>query len=197
MEGTVKEVSANKSKEHKIAEHENHLVHAFLEVKTYNPTTGAKESEGFVQKFTPQEFATANANGHFRGYSVDILHDPSGEAKADLTADTEKEKAKAMAELQKANTLLGADLTNTQQSANQFEIDPLKAHKELVALSAEDLQAKYEELFGEKPAKMSKPKLADAIIEKVEQLEEEAKAALSEGATGTGEDQQPDPNGSF
>lgn len=194
MEGTVEQVSANKSNDLKIDKHESHLVHVQLEVKTFNPTTGAKESEPFVQKFTPQEFKTANDNGHFRGYSVDILHDPSGEAKADLTADTEKDKAKAAEELRNAKNVLGD--AGAVKKEDEPKIDPLKAHKDLVALPREELQARYEQVFGEKPDdKLTKPKLADAIIEKVESLEEEAAKLEAEGSTGTGS--EGDNSGSF
>lgn len=59
-------------------EHERHLIHAEIELKQYNPATGEKQSQPRVQVFTEAEWKQVQDSGILEGYSVRILHKPSG-----------------------------------------------------------------------------------------------------------------------
>lgn len=62
---------------YKVDKSEAHLVHVELEIPNFDQSTGAKLSNGFVQKYGVKEFEAAKANGGFTGYATKVLHSPS------------------------------------------------------------------------------------------------------------------------
>ncbi len=78
--GIVETVKANKDSSYEIPEHEQHLIHAEIEIKQFDTASGAKTSIEKVQTFYPKEFADMVSSGGFKGYSVKVIHDPKLES---------------------------------------------------------------------------------------------------------------------
>lgn len=146
---------------------EKDLVHVQLEVRSFNAVTGEKTSTPFVQKFYPKEFDAMETAGHFKGYSVDVLHDPR--RAADMKAGK-----------------IAAAVASPVQSAT--------LDKPLDEMSKAELQIKYAELYKEQPpAGDSEQDLRDAIEDKLIELRgteisghldeanEQSKGALNDG----------------
>lgn len=161
-EGTVKAVNTNKpTNDYKIPENERHLLHAQLETPSFSPVTGERTSKPFVQSFYPEEFDKMEAEKHFAGMQVEILHDPRSDKKA--TAD----KVEAM--------------------ATSGFVD-MSLEKPLDQMNKAELQKKYASMYQEEPdASMTVAQLRDAITEKIEFIRgEEAALHVNEANEGTG-----------
>jgi hypothetical protein len=70
--------------------------HARIEVKSFNPNDGKRQSKPQLQTFSPKGWKVFEANSANLGYSVDILHDPTGEY-----PKAGKEKAEFLAKMAK------------------------------------------------------------------------------------------------
>lgn len=70
--------------------------HARIEVKSFNPNDGKRQSKPQLQTFSPKAWSVFEANSANLGYSVDILHDPTGEY-----PKAGKEKAEFLAKMKK------------------------------------------------------------------------------------------------
>jgi len=53
--------------------------HARIEVKSFDKNSGDRQSKPQLQVFSPKAFANFERNSVGLGYSVDLLHDPTGE----------------------------------------------------------------------------------------------------------------------
>lgn len=82
-------IAANKNGDYKIREVEKHLIHVVMCMPGYDQKTGAKLHKPFVQMFYPNEFENMNKKDLFKGYEVEIIHDPrtAEEIVADLKND--------------------------------------------------------------------------------------------------------------
>ena len=71
--------------------------HALLEKKSFNSKTGKRQSKPKVQIFDPKSWGIFERFSASHGYSVDILHDPTGDypvAGVERAEKEAKEKAK-------------------------------------------------------------------------------------------------------
>jgi hypothetical protein len=75
-DGEVEKVKANIESDYEIPAVETHMIHAELEIKNFDQSTGAKTSTPKVQTFYPKEFDDMKKTNGFKGYSVKVIHDP-------------------------------------------------------------------------------------------------------------------------
>lgn len=65
-----------------VPEGEEKLFHTVMEVRQFDPNTGARKSRPTLQKFGFKEFSRNLEFYQKQGYSITILHDPSSTVKA-------------------------------------------------------------------------------------------------------------------
>lgn len=103
-------------------------VHARIEVRQFDPKTGARISTPRIQKFGMKEWAgSVNSSLRKQGYSIEILHDPwkfAQEHAAELKAAQE---AKAKAEKEAADAKKAAELAAIKEQAKAELLAELKA----------------------------------------------------------------------
>lgn len=63
--------------DYRVKKHEAHFVHVELEAKTFNSSTGVKESTPSVQMFSVRAYEAAKLNNGFAGYTTKVLHSPA------------------------------------------------------------------------------------------------------------------------
>ena len=110
---------------YKVPAGEEYLYHVKIEVKKFNPDSGARMSRPRIQIFGAKEYETTVKNDLVRqGYTLDVLHDPTewlkqqeaAKAKAaEETKAAEKAalKAEILAELKEAGVIPQSDKKTT------------------------------------------------------------------------------------
>lgn len=110
---------------YKVPAGEEHLYHVKIEVKKFNPDSGARMSRPRIQIFGAKEYETTVKNDLVRqGYTLDVLHDPTewlkqqeaAKAKAaEETKAAEKAalKAEILEELKEAGVIPQSDKKTT------------------------------------------------------------------------------------
>lgn len=182
MNGEQEFVTGNKNSEFEIPAVEQHLIHANIELKTFNTATGTKTSVPRLQTFYPAEFKKMEDQGAFIGYSVDIIHEPEEvkrvkdvrEDKSNLSeaANLEQNNADVLNKI-KAGEVVGGPIGGIANFATPIipaivGTDDSKKEKPLSQLNKAELKAKYKEVWGEDPADDStNPELLEAIKEKL------------------------------
>ena len=150
--------SGNIDASYKFPESESHLVHASIEVETWEG--GRKTSKPKVVTYDPRVFATQEANGGFNGYAVTILHNPDKYIKPE-----EIERIYVPAD-------------KAEDGANKDQIGGVSGDSSvaLTAMNKTQLKAKYKEIFGEDAPKSidSNEKLIDEIHARIKFNQEEA-----------------------
>lgn len=77
MNDEAETIKGNKNSDFDIPAVEKHLIHANIELKSFNSATGEKTSVARLQSFYPKDFERMEKEGAFKGYSVEIVHQPS------------------------------------------------------------------------------------------------------------------------
>lgn len=107
---------------------EEMAVHAKIEVKQFDPKTGARISTPRIQKFGMKEWKSAMLSSlRKQGYTVEVLHDPfkyTQERAAQIQAEHE---AKAQAEREAADAQKAAEMAAIKEQAKAEVLAELKA----------------------------------------------------------------------
>ena len=104
---------------YKVPAGEEHLYHVKIEVKKFNPDSGARMSRPRIQKFGAKEYDTTVKNDLVRqGYTLDVLHNPTEwlkqqEAAKAKAAEKAALKAEILAELKEAGVIPQSDKKTT------------------------------------------------------------------------------------
>lgn len=101
-DGKIKDVAITEvtAENYIVPDGEKHLYHCKIEIRKFNPETGARLSIPRIQKFGVKIFETNIAhNLKQQGYTIDVLHDPTEYLKeqAAKAAETKEQSAKAIA----------------------------------------------------------------------------------------------------
>ena len=75
-----------------VEEHERGFYHCRLERKLFSSVDGSRLSRPFIQKFDVKGFDRLYRTLVESGYDVDILHDPTAQAKADRADKVKADK---------------------------------------------------------------------------------------------------------
>jgi hypothetical protein len=121
-DGTVEQVAGNKNSAYKFPKTESKFVHVTIQPGGFSSETGQPLSDAYVQKFTPEEFKHSEINRAFAGKTIEVLHDPSMEAKTSVDGSDIK----------------GQTLTTGIEDGKRDYRTPLQAAREM-----------YEQLSGE------------------------------------------------
>jgi hypothetical protein len=72
---------------------EEHLFHALIEVKKFDPNTAKRQSVPRIQKFGKKTFESGGVHDNLKrqGYTVDILHDPNAWLEANKKLSEEQQ----------------------------------------------------------------------------------------------------------
>lgn len=147
-----------------LAKHEQHLIHAQLQVNGFNPISGEATSKPYVQKFDKKEFEQMQKAQAFAGMKVEVLHDGSlieTPVVATLTS------AKTTAQGQTA-----AEVVDAKVKSGEIVLDDLS--KNTVEELKQVLKSLYPtELQGEVHIPTKKAELIEAIEERKAFLDEE------------------------
>lgn len=114
---------------YKVPAGEEHLYHVKIEVKKFNPDSGARMSRPRIQIFGAKEYETTVKNDLVRqGYTLDVLHDPTEwlkqqeAAKAQAAEQTAAERKKAAEEKAAADAKAAEETKAAEKAALKAEI---------------------------------------------------------------------------
>lgn len=187
MSGEVEMVDANKNSEYQIPVHEQHLVHAVIETKSFDSNTGVKTSVPITQVFYPAEFLQMEKENAFVGKDVEIVHKPEGlgaiklkpEDKSNLNepADLKKNSEDVIDQIANGGGVGGpiggvativppvVDTTGTGEAGNAGGADDKSTP--LSRMNKEQLRAEYKRLWeDDAPEDAGNAELREAIQQK-------------------------------
>lgn len=114
---------------YKVPAGEEHLYHVKIEVKKFNPDSGARMSRPRIQIFGAKEYETTVKNDLDRqGYTLDVLHNPTEwlkqqeAAKAKAAEQTAAERKKAAEEKAAADAKAAEETKAAEKAALKAEI---------------------------------------------------------------------------
>ena len=114
---------------YKVPAGEEHLYHVKIEVKKFNPESGARMSRPRIQKFGAKEYDTTVKNDLVRqGYTLDVLHNPTEwlkqqeAAKAKAAEQTAADRKKAAEEKAAADAKAAEETKAAEKAALKAEI---------------------------------------------------------------------------
>ena len=114
---------------YKVPAGEEHLYHVKIEVKKFNPDSGARMSRPRIQIFGAKEYETTVKNDLVRqGYTLDVLHNPTEwlkqqeAAKAKAAEQTAADRKKAAEEKAAADAQAAEEKKAAEKAALKAEI---------------------------------------------------------------------------
>lgn len=114
---------------YKVPAGEEHLYHVKIEVKKFNPDSGARMSRPRIQIFGAKEYETTVKNDLVRqGYTLDVLHNPTEwlkqqeAAKAKAAEQTAADRKKAAEEKAAADAKAAEETKAAEKAALKAEI---------------------------------------------------------------------------
>lgn len=114
---------------YKVPAGEEHLYHVKIEVKKFNPDSGARMSRPRIQIFGAKEYETTVKNDLVRqGYTLDVLHNPTEwlkqqeAAKAQAAEQTAADRKKAAEEKAAADAKAAEETKAAEKAALKAEI---------------------------------------------------------------------------
>ena len=114
---------------YKVPAGEEHLYHVKIEVKKFNPDSGARMSRPRIQIFGAKEYETTVKNDLVRqGYTLDVLHNPTEwlkqqeAAKAKAAEQTAADRKKAAEEKDAADAKAAEETKAAEKAALKAEI---------------------------------------------------------------------------
>lgn len=114
---------------YKVPAGEEHLYHVKIEVKKFNPDSGARMSRPRIQIFGAKEYETTVKNDLVRqGYTLDVLHNPTEwlkqqeAAKAKAAEQTAADRKKAADEKAAADAQAAEEKKAAEKAALKAEI---------------------------------------------------------------------------
>ena len=114
---------------YKVPAGEEHLYHVKIEVKKFNPESGARMSRPRIQKFGAKEYDTTVKNDLVRqGYTLEVLHNPTEwlkqqeAAKAQAAEQTAADRKKAAEEKAAADAKAAEEAKAAEKAALKAEI---------------------------------------------------------------------------
>lgn len=114
---------------YKVPAGEEHLYHVKIEVKKFNPDSGARMSRPRIQIFGAKEYETTVKNDLVRqGYTLDVLHNPTEwlkqqeAAKTKAAEQTAAERKKAAEEKAAADAKAAEETKAAEKAALKAEI---------------------------------------------------------------------------
>lgn len=114
---------------YKVTAGEEHLYHVKIEVKKFNPDSGARMSRPRIQIFGAKEYETTVKNDLVRqGYTLDVLHNPTEwlkqqeAAKAKAAEQTAADRKKAAEEKAAADAKAAEETKAAEKAALKAEI---------------------------------------------------------------------------
>ena len=114
---------------YKVPAGEEHLYHVKIEVKKFNPDSGARMSRPRIQIFGAKEYETTVKNDLVRqGYTLDVLHNPTEwlkqqeAAKAKAAEQTAADRKKAAEEKAAADAQAAEETKAAEKAALKAEI---------------------------------------------------------------------------
>ena len=114
---------------YKVPAGEEHLYHVKIEVKKFNPDSGARMSRPRIQIFGAKEYETTVKNDLVRqGYTLDVLHNPTEwlkqqeAAKAQAAEEKAADRKKAAEEKAAADAKAAEETKAAEKAALKAEI---------------------------------------------------------------------------
>ena len=114
---------------YKVPAGEEHLYHVKIEVKKFNPDSGARMSRPRIQIFGAKEYETTVKNDLvIQGYTLDVLHNPTEwlkqqeAAKAKAAEQTAADRKKAAEEKAAADAKAAEETKAAEKAALKAEI---------------------------------------------------------------------------
>lgn len=125
---------------YKVPAGEEHLYHVKIEVKKFNPESGARMSRPRIQKFGAKEYDTTVKNDLVRqGYTLEVLHNPTEWVKQQQILNKRVADQRAAAKKQSADLTAAANL-KAADAKRKAEIDAA-VKQALEAQAAENQKA--------------------------------------------------------